>query len=241
LYCSMKKNLFFILCCCLIFSCQKGIHWDLPSAGFLPKDSVGNCLHVTVSGTYVADSTISGDNFILVDVNVTAFGSYNIYTDSLNGYSFKASGNFESPGVYHVKLAGSGKPIAADTNYFTVHYDTSVCEAVVIVTSNAIPAAIFSLQGSPGICLNSTVAGNYIEGVVLDTSDKVNIHVNVISPGRYNMTTAVVNGYSFSASGTFAAPGLQSVTMFQQEHRKMKAQIFLKYWQIHPPAVLMFM
>jgi len=210
----MKKNLLFILFCCIIFSCQKGIHWDLASTGFLPKDSNGNCLYVTVNGNYVADSTISGDNFILVDVNVTGFGSYNIYTDSINGYLFKASGNFDKTGIYHVKLVCSGKPVAAGTDYFTIHYDTSICEAVVTVTSNAIPTAIFSLQGAPGNCLNNTVTGDYVKGITLDTSDKVSINVNVVTPGRYDMTTSVVNGYSFSATGTFAAAGVQSVTMF---------------------------
>ncbi|MEP6845110.1 MAG: hypothetical protein ABI861_03875, partial [Panacibacter sp.] len=123
----MKKNLATIIFCCLIFSCQKGIHWDIASTGSLIKDNDGNCLPVSVAGNYVADSLVNNNNFIIVDVNVTSFGTYNIFTDSINGYVFKASGEFDNSGLHHVKLVCNGKPIAPDTNYFTIHYDTSVC------------------------------------------------------------------------------------------------------------------
>jgi hypothetical protein len=74
------------------------------AAGSLAKDSNGNCLPVLINGNYVADSTVSDENFITVDVNVTSPGSYVIYTDTLNGYSFKALGNFTNTGINKVKL-----------------------------------------------------------------------------------------------------------------------------------------
>jgi len=209
----MKKYLP-IVCCCLLLACQKTIHWDLASTGYLSKDEHGNCLPITVSGIYFADSAITANNFITVDVNVTDIGTYNIYTDSINGFVFKASGEFTSNGLNHVKLLCTGKPLTADTNYFTIHYDTSICEATIIVKSNAIPAAKFSLQGAPGNCLNDSVIGIYIQGTILDTSNKATINVNVVTPGRYTITTPVVNGYSFTASGTFTTSGLQTVILY---------------------------
>src|SRR5690348_16182623 len=151
-----KKGFLCIVFICLFitFACQKGIHWDITSEGLLVKDSNNNCLPVEINGSYIQDSATNGNNYIAVDVNVTSVGSYSIYTDSINGYQFKASGNFNSTGTFHVKLACSGKPIVADTDYFTIHYNTSICEATIIVKTNATPSAIFSLQGSPGKCLN---------------------------------------------------------------------------------------
>src|SRR5437762_11331168 len=112
----MKKYLS-IVCCCLLLACQKGIHWDLASTGYLSKDESGNCFPVSLSGVYVADSLITANNFITVDVNVTSIGTYNIYTDSINGFVFKASGEFLNTGVNHVKLLCNGKPVTADTSY----------------------------------------------------------------------------------------------------------------------------
>ena len=91
----MKKIPLIVLLCFLAFSCQKVLQWDLASSGALVKDNNGNCLPVSINGNYVADSTTGNDNFITVDVNVTGIGSYKIYTDSINGYSFAASGNFD--------------------------------------------------------------------------------------------------------------------------------------------------
>jgi len=197
-----------------MLSCQKGIHWNLKSKGFILKDNLGNCLPVSVSGVYVEDSGVTENNFITVDVNVTETGTYNIYTDSINGFVFKASGEFTNTGINHVKLLCKGKPVAADTNYFSIHYDSSFCEAMVIVKSNAIPPAKFSLQGAPGNCLNDTIIGTYIKGTTLDTTNKVKISLNVITTGRYTLTTNTVNGYSFSASGVFETEGVQTVTMY---------------------------
>lgn len=199
--------------CCLAFSCQKVLQWDIASTGSLAKDNNSNCLPVSVSGNYVADSMTNEDNFITVDVNVTSIGSYAIYTDTVNGYSFKASGSFSNTGINHVKLLCAGKPLAANTDYLIIHYNTSICQASVTVQSNAIPAAVFSLQGAPGQCMNDTLIGTYVRGFALDTSQKINISVDVTSPGRYDITTTDVNGYLFKAQGIFATAGVQTVTM----------------------------
>jgi hypothetical protein len=214
-----RKNVFLcivFICLFITFACQKGIHWDIESEGLLVKDSNNNCLPVEINGNYIQDSATNGNNYMAVDVNVTSVGSYSIYTDSINGYQFKASGNFNSTGTFHVKLACSGKPVTADTDYFAIHYNASICQATIIVKTNATPSAIFSLQGSPGKCLNDTVIATYTKGVVLDTSDKAIISVNVISPGRYDIVTNNVNGYAFKADGIFTATGVQTISIYPE-------------------------
>jgi hypothetical protein len=214
----IKKVLPCIVFMCLLitFACQKGIHWDIASEGSLAKDSNNNCLPVSINGNYIQDSITNNNNYITVDVNVTSAGSYTIYTDSINGYQFKASGNFNSTGTYHVKLACSGKPLVADTDYFIIHYNTSICGTAIIVKTNATPAAVFSLQGSPGKCLNDTAIATYTKALALDTSDKATISVNVITPGRYSILTNYVNGYSFKADGIFTTTGVQTVAIYPE-------------------------
>jgi hypothetical protein len=204
------------MCLLIAFACQKGIHWDIASEGSLAKDSNNNCLPVSINGNYIQDSAANTTNYITVDVNVTSAGSYTIYTDSINGYQFKASGNFNSTGINHVQLACSGKPVAADTDYFTIYYNTSICEATIVVKANATPEAVFSLQSSPGKCLNDTAIATYTKAVALDTSDKATISVNVITPGRYSLITNNVNGYSFKADGIFLTAGVQTVTIYPE-------------------------
>jgi len=67
--------------------------------------------------------------------------------------------------------------------------------------------------GSGDACSNTSVAGSYITGVVLTGTETVTIEVNVINVGDYSITSNQVNGYSFSASGTFSSLGTQEVVL----------------------------
>src|SRR6187399_1921944 len=107
----MRRVFLIFLVCTVYFSCQKELQWDIVSLGTLIKDVNNNCLPVSVNGNYVADSSLGSNNTILVDVNVTGIGTYRIYTDTLNGYTFSATGTFENKGVHHVQLSGKGKPL----------------------------------------------------------------------------------------------------------------------------------
>jgi hypothetical protein len=183
------------------------------SVGSLKKDIDGNCLPVNIGGTYVQGQNAGDSNYMLVEVSVTTTGKYSITTDTINGYSFKATGNFNVAGSVQVKLACFGTPVTKEIDNFTVKYNESVCEAVVIVHSNTVEPAVFTLAGAPGVCMNDTVLGSYVKNVSLDTSAKVKISVDVTVPGSYNITTNALNGYSFAASGLFTVTGVQTVEL----------------------------
>src|SRR5256885_15330169 len=87
-------------------ACQKTISWDLNSGAIasIATDSSGNCLPIPVHGIYKAGSVLGDSNYIIVQVNVDSAGSYNMYTSFVNGYYFKAEGNFITKGVTNVKL-----------------------------------------------------------------------------------------------------------------------------------------
>jgi hypothetical protein len=105
----------------VIFPQGPGAQYSLISAG-------GNCSNINVNGTYIVGKPLSNDtNTVTVQVNVTAIGSYNISTNTVNGYSFSAVGNFTTTGVQTVTLKGSGTPGGTGTNSFTVTAGTSTC------------------------------------------------------------------------------------------------------------------
>jgi hypothetical protein len=118
-----------ILATTVFLACQKPISWDLnPQAiASLATDSFGNCLDIPVYGTYAVDSALNDSNYIVVPVNVAATGSYYIYTNSVNGYSFQGSGNFTSRGTINVKLSGTGKPVFAQTDSFFIYFNSASC------------------------------------------------------------------------------------------------------------------
>lgn len=202
---------FFVLFC----SCQREFSLEngQTSAGSLQKGINGNCQPITIGGTYINGQNLGDTNYLEVMVNVTAPGLYLIKTDTVNGYSFKASGSFSDNGTVSVRLTGLGNPVISDTDHFTVTYNTSICQAVVPVGTNAIGPAVFTLTGAPDICMSDTIYGSYVKSISLDTNDIVKISLNVTTSGTYAISTNVVNGYSFSASGTFSATGVQTVNL----------------------------
>lgn len=79
----------------------------------------GTCTPSQVNGTYQAGTALGAGNTVDVQVNVTTAGSFNITTNTVNGYSFSFSGNL-AVGTQTVTLVGTGTPSVAGSNVFTV-------------------------------------------------------------------------------------------------------------------------
>jgi hypothetical protein len=203
--------LFWILClsCKKEYSLEKG----QVSAGYLASDGVGNCGQITIKGRFTARETIPADSYAEVNVIVKRTGSFSIKTDTINGYSFSASGNFADTGSVNVKLNAHGTPAKQGIDDFMVVYDSSICQLSVTVNANSADPASFTLNGAPGKCMNASVSGVLVKGIATDTSNKVTIGVLVNTPGAYSISTNTANGYSFSGSGSFLNTGLQLVTL----------------------------
>lgn len=202
----------------LFLSCQKEISLEFgsPARGSLQSAS-GDCLPKLVAGSYVAAKALNDSNFMEVTVNVTSPGPYTIYTDTVSGYSFRATGSFANTGSQVVRLKGSGTPSAAGVHLFTViAFDTSFCDIdVTVLPAGTTPGpAAFTLAGTPNACTNFNLAGNYYKDSTLDQRHSVLVNVNVTAIGTYTISTQPVNGYSFSATGTFAAPGANQIRLY---------------------------
>ena len=209
-----QRLLVFLLTVAIIFSaCQKQLTYDnivTQATGTLLKTTSGDCSPVTLGGIYVQDTLLVTGNFMEVQVDFTAAGDYEIQSDTVNGYSFKAVGQATSTGVQTVRLLASGTPLLAGTDVFVIQFNGSVCQANVIVSA---ATAVYTLGNTAGACTGATPAGSYNTGVALGASNTVAIQVNVVSPGSYTITSEVVNGISFSSSGTFTTSGPQTVTL----------------------------
>lgn len=150
---------------------------------------------------------------ILVTVNVTTPGLYNLQTDTINGMSFSAAGQLLTLGSNTVALTGHGTPVNSGTYMFQVQGPNQTgCSTTVVVGS-----------GSPGntaafniLCNTIRASGTFTTGVPLSASNaSLTLNVSVVSPGTFTINTgnSPVNGMSFSASGSFQNAGNQTVVL----------------------------
>ncbi|MEJ7586023.1 MAG: hypothetical protein WKI04_00540 [Ferruginibacter sp.] len=88
------------------------------------------------------------------------------------------------------------------------------CEKEYSIEGNVVAGtAVFSFTGSPGTCTNAVVTGAYDAGVALGATNNVTIEIDVTTIGSYSITTATINGISFSGTGSFTVTGPQTVSL----------------------------
>ena len=116
---------------CLFMACKKEL--SLESGGFAGTaqgelvDSLGNCKNVTIRGSYMVDTALTNNNYVLVNVNFTATGKYKIFTDTVNGMWFLDSGFAISVGPSVVKIKGKGTPILGKKTDFFLIFNNNQC------------------------------------------------------------------------------------------------------------------
>lgn len=187
----------------------------MPAKGVLTMDSLGNCGHA-VFGNYVAGQGLSDSNYLMVQIDLIQAGTYNITTDTVNGYSFKGTGTLNGIGPFVVKLKGSGTPIVSGTDNITIFFDSSTCLASVTVVAPGTSGgtAAYTVQpGTGSACGQANVSGTYTAGTATGASNMVTLGVNVTTPGTWNIQSVVVDGFSYSGSGTFTNTGTQSIVL----------------------------
>jgi hypothetical protein len=153
----------------------------------------GTCTPATVNGTYTAGTALTTVNTVSVQVNVTTPGTYTIKTDSLNGFHFADSGSFTATGVQSVLLKGSGTPVAAGSNTFTVTYGTGSCTFPVTVNA----AAVINNDYLPLTINNSWI---YEPESLPAGSDSSIVKVSALTYSAIGNTYRVLLGVGFDAS-----------------------------------------
>jgi uncharacterized protein (TIGR02145 family) len=98
----------------------------------------GSCNNTVAYGDYKVGQALGADEFVTIEVNVTAIGAYSITTNTANGYSFNANGIYQTTGIQTVDLVGSGTPVASQVDNFTATASNGggTCSFDVIVQIN---------------------------------------------------------------------------------------------------------
>ncbi len=198
----------------LLPACTKNTDPGGESGGTLESTNTGNCTPATVHGLFKVDSVLTTDNYVDILVNIAVGGSFIIKSDSVNGYSFKKTGTITT-GINTVRLYASGKPISTGVNNFTISYGATICNFSIVVfgSGGGFGTALYTLGGSPGNCSISNITGNYIVGQQMMANNKVEMTVNVNTPGTYIITGTPINGVKFDTIGTFNNPGIQTIIL----------------------------
>jgi len=99
-----------------------------------------NCGTAKFNGAYVKNKSLTAANTVTLSVNVTDIstgGSWSVYTNTVNGVSFKGSGMFSTLGQQTITLQGTGTPTTTDpiTLTFTTNSKdgAATCNATVSI------------------------------------------------------------------------------------------------------------
>ncbi len=172
------------------------------------------CASAIVNGTYTAGTGLNSSNTITLMVTFTSPGSYSIYSNNVNGYSFADSGVVTAATTIPIVLTGYGAPQVAGTDLILLSPSngSASCALSIVVQPNTSTADII-FDGAPGTCTMASVNGPYVAGSVLTGQSTVTIQVTVASPGTYSIATTTTNGMVFSGQGVFTTTGTQFVTL----------------------------
>ena len=170
-----------------------------------------DCGATKVNGAYIIESETNESNYVTVSVNVTKKGTWDMTatTENSNGYSFTGSGLFTETGVQTVRLTAQGTPVKEQTDNFTISPSAASsaanCTFTVTVLANT---ASYALN-----CSSIVVSGTYLKGTALTSANTITMNVSVSTVGSYSISTPVMDGISFQASGKFTSVGMQPVTL----------------------------
>ena len=102
----------------------------------------GNCSPITASGIFTQGIALDPTNTIQVQVTVTQAGAFNLSTNTINGVTFTKAGSFASTGVQNVVLTGTGMPVNAGPQTFTVTMGSTACNFNITFLTGIIPPPV---------------------------------------------------------------------------------------------------
>lgn len=177
-------------------------------AVFTLAGAPSTCTTPTINGVYARTVPLSAANTVVLNVNVTTAGTYNVSTTAVNGMTFAGTGTLAT-GPQTITLTGTGTPTTAGNNTISVTVGSTTCTFVV----NVIDPITGTLGGSPGACTPVTVNGSYYNGFPLDATNTIQIQITTTAGGPYSISTNSVNGFSFSGTGSVPGAGTHTITL----------------------------
>lgn len=110
--------------------------------------------------------------------------------------------NISAPSGYDritISYLGSGSP--------SMFYNLRFCNATAVPNATSGGSAVVASYNCAGTSTGTMTVGTAVSGV------SQTVTANVTTVGAYNITTAPVNGITWSASGTFSGTGNQTITL----------------------------
>lgn len=133
--------------------------------------SFSNCESTKVFGNYKAGQSLTTNDSVSMQVNVTAPGQYQMLTNKINGISFTASGNFAKTGLQFVHLKGIGTPAARGNFDFLVAAGNTNCGFVIGTGYKNVDTSMyfrFQVGNSQfGGYLDSAIGGSFLSAIGL--------------------------------------------------------------------------
>lgn len=169
-----------------------------------------SCASINPEGPYFIGVPLAASNKLSVSVNVTSLGFWSMKTNTVNGYSFSATGTFTTTGNQTIELLGTGTPVASGTNNFNLSSNAST---VAGASCSGIPITVAPV-GYTIDCSSITQNGVYMQDVALVAANTITLPINVTATGQTTITTNTVNGISFTSGLiNLSSLGQQSVTL----------------------------
>ena len=172
----------------------------------------------STTGNMFPNIPVSGVTHTMT-ANVSTIGTYDISTNPVNGVSIAGKGTFTgAPGTKEIVLTASGTPLEPSSTTFRLNTmdDIFVDEFIRIVSPTSTNGTAVVDSYTPiGSTTGEMSSGNKIIVNVPQSIGAVvsqTFTANVLTPGTYNIT-AINNGVTFTASGTFTNSGPQNIVL----------------------------
>jgi hypothetical protein len=173
--------------------------------------NAGGCFTPTIAGIYNLGSTLNASHTLTTQINVITPGAYGInLMVSSGGFIFSDTGYFTNAGIQTITLTGIGTIYELGVSVDIRSNDGSPSCTFPININNVNAGIIF--QGAPATCSNVNFPTLFYADSSV-TLRPINISLNVLSTGAYNISTTQVNGVSFSRSGVFTTTGIQTLLL----------------------------
>lgn len=182
-----------------IWSCTGGDPSSNGSATVSSYDCTGSTLGILSTGVSANGVTH------IIKANVTKAGNYIIAATS-NGVTFFGSGVFAGTGLQEIILTAIGTPITTGTTTFTLNTTPSCSFDINVQDGSSNGTAAVASWDCSTASTGEMIVGQQVTGVTQTLT------ANVTTPGTYDIQISN-NGVTFSASGTFAGTGSQTVVL----------------------------
>ena len=119
--------------------CGFKVNFGSPAAGTLGGGG-GTCTPFVMAGVFQQGILLNASNTVQIQVNVTTPGNYSITSNTSDGVTFSLAGIFTATGVQSVTLVGSGTPLNAGVQNFTVSFGSSTCNFSITFLPGVMPS-----------------------------------------------------------------------------------------------------